>query len=154
MNQAHLHLILVHIPVVLTPVAALTLALGLMRKQSTTVTIAHSFLVAATLFCIPAFLLGEGAEELVEHLPGISEDTIEEHEEVAEVTVWISGFLGLCSLVSLMLRNRMTGLHFRLQSVILALAFAASGFLAYTAYEGGKIRHPEAYGSPAGETDK
>jgi len=151
MNQAHLHLILVHIPVVLTPAAALVLAFGLMKRQGVVTSVAHTLLIVAALICIPAFLLGEGAEEIVEHLPGISEDTIEEHEEIAEKAVWLSGILGASSLLCLALRNRAVGLISIVQPATLLLALVTSGILAYTAFEGGKIRHPEAYSEQAEE---
>lgn len=151
MNQAHLHLILVHIPVVLTPAAALILAFGLMKRQGVVTSVAHSLLIVAALICIPAFLLGEGAEEIVEHLSGISEDTIEEHEEIAEKAVWLSGILGATSLFCLALKTRAAGLISLVQPAALLLALVTSGILAYTAFEGGKIRHPEAYSEQAEE---
>lgn len=145
MNEAHLHLILVHIPVVLTPFAAVLLAFGIIRKQAPLRTAALYFLIISTLFCVPAFLLGEGAEELVEHLPGISEDLIEEHEEVADIALWLSVAVGMVSLLALVIRHRAPKLFAASLRAALILALIASIALSYTAYEGGKIRHPEAY---------
>lgn len=145
MNAAHLHLILVHFPVVLTPVAALLLAFGLYRRQSSTATVALVLFVVSTLLCVPAFLLGEGAEEVIEHLPGVSEDLIGEHAEVADIAFWLSIALGLGSIVMLTLRNRAAGFYEKGLAALLVLSVITSGALAYTAFEGGKIRHPEAY---------
>jgi len=145
MNAAHLHITLVHLPVVLTPTAALLLAFALSRRQSTTSTVALALFVAATLSCVPAFLLGEGAEEIIEHLPGVSEDLIEEHEEVADIAFWLSVALGIGSLFLLALRRRAQNLYDTGVKIILLLGVITSGALAYAAYQGGKIRHPEAY---------
>ena len=149
MNEAHLHLILVHIPVVLTPFAAFLLAVGMMRKQPPVCSVALSLLIISTIFCVPAFLLGEGAEELIEHLPGISEDLIEEHEEIADIALWLSVAVGVLSLLALAIRSRAQSLFSLTLKAVLLLSFIASAALGYTAYEGGKIRHPEAYSSAA-----
>lgn len=145
MNAAHLHIVLVHLPVVLTPTAAALLAFALYRRQASVATVALALLVASTALCVPAFLLGEGAEEVIEHLPGISEDLIEEHEGIADVAFWLSVVLGLGSLAMLALRKRAASLYAKGLNVILILSVVTSGALAYAAYEGGKIRHPEAY---------
>ena len=145
MNAAHLHITLVHLPVVLTPTATILLAFALYRRQSTVSTVALALLVASTVLCVPAFLLGEGAEEIIEHLPGVSEDLIEEHEEVADIAFWLSVGLGAGSLALLALRTRAQNLYAKGIKVALFLSVITSGALTYTAYEGGKIRHPEAY---------
>lgn len=145
MNAAHLHIILVHIPVVLTPTAAVLLAWALFRRQSSVAAVALVLLVASTALCVPAFLLGGGAEEVIEHLPGVSEDLIEEHEEVADIAFWLSVAVGIGSLVMLAARDRAPKLYSVGVKGILALSVVASGALAYAAFEGGKIRHPEAY---------
>ena len=51
------------------------------------------------------FLTGEPAEEVVGHLPGISEQAIEEHEEAAEVAAIVTGFAGLLGLWLLIARR-------------------------------------------------
>ena len=149
MNAAYLHITLVHLPIVLMPTAAILLALGLWRKSPSLTTTALSIASVAMLFAIPAFLLGEGAEEVVEHLPGISEHLIEEHEEVADIAFALSLAAGIMSLLSIGLRRAGANLCTLAVKVALLLLVAASGALTYTAYEGGKIRHPEAHSSAA-----
>ena len=154
MNDAHLHIILVHIPIVLVPAGAVMLLVSLARRSQAASTAALSLLAVATIFAVPAFLLGEGAEELVEHLPGISESLIENHEEAADVALWLTVATGIASgasLLGLLLRQNWAR-HSRL--VALLLAIVASASLSYAGSEGGKIRHPEAYAtSEAGSQD-
>jgi hypothetical protein len=82
---------------------------------------------------------------MIEHLPGASEDLIAEHAEVADIAFWLSIALGLGSIVMLTLRNRAAGFYEKGVAALLVLSVITSGALAYTAFEGGKIRHPEAY---------
>lgn len=105
MNAAHLHLILVHIPVVLLPTATLLLCVALWRNQQVITQTALSLFVVASFVCIPAFLIGEDAEELVEDRPGVVEDTIEEHEEAAETALWFTVAAGSIALLALLTRK-------------------------------------------------
>lgn len=153
MNAAHLHITLVHLPIVLVPTATVLLLIALWRKQAVLTTTALSIFIVATLTCVPAFLIGEDAEELVEHLAGVSEDTIEEHEEAADVAFWLTIAAGSGALLAFVIRRAAPSLRPTALKVLTVLGAVASGALTYTAYEGGKIRHPEAYQGNAGESD-
>lgn len=152
-NAAHLHIALVHIPVVLIPTATVLLALALRRRSVSLSQMAFSLCCVAAVVGIGAFFLGEGAEEIVEHLPGIREDAIEEHEEVAEVAVWSLVAVGVLSLGGLLAIARTGVQHRFIAGLTLLVATLSSGALVYTAFEGGKIRHPEAYGEVAATPD-
>jgi hypothetical protein len=146
MNAAYLHIALVHLPVIMTPLGALLLAIAHLRGSLTVARVALGILIAASVIAVPVFLLGEPAEEIVEHLPGISEHLIEEHEEAAELALWCSiatGLLGLATWFAI-------SIGAALERALLAITFLASSLaslaLGYTAHQGGKIRHPEAFG--------
>jgi hypothetical protein len=153
MNAAYFHIASVHLPVILTPLGALLLVVAHMRHSATVARVALGILVAAALFAIPVFLLGEPAEEIVEHLPGISEELIEAHEEAAEVGLWVSIASGLISLITW----RLIAIGAFLERAFLTLTFltatVASVALGYTAHQGGKIRHPEAFQAPSAEKE-
>jgi len=160
MNEAHLHITLVHIPVVVIPLGFLILLVGTLRKNVAVSRVGLSVMVLATLIAVPAFLLGEDAEEIVEHLPGISEDTIEAHEEAADIAFWFTVATGLTSLVSLYALKVSAAWRTLVINAALTLSLVASCALAYAANQGGKIRHPEAFdksqsgGGEAQEHDK
>ncbi len=149
MNAAHLHIILVHLPIVLLPTATILLAFGLLGRQGAVVSVALWLFVGASLCAIPAYLIGEDAAEMVEEIPGISEDTIEEHEEAADIAFWLTIFVGATAASSIVLRTRVPRLTHTALKALVAAGAIASSTLAYTAYEGGKIRHPEAYDTTA-----
>ena len=145
MNAAHIHIILVHFPIVLLPTATILLAFAVLRRQGTVATVALSLFVGASLCSIPAFLIGEEAEEIIEHLPGISENTIEEHEEAADIAFWLTLFVGGVAASSILLGKRAPRVAQGTLKLLVLAGAVTSVSLAYTAYEGGKIRHPEAY---------
>ena len=143
MNTAHFHLVLVHIPIVLTPLAAAILLLNLWRATEAVQKTALMILFVSALSAGAAYLTGEGAEEIVEHLPGILERNIENHEEAAEVSLWLCIVTGLLSAVAVFCFS--AAKRFFLLPLATALACFTSISLTYTAYLGGQIRHPEAY---------
>lgn len=145
MNAALLHITLVHIPIVLIPLGALLLAIAHMRSSVSVARVALGILIGASVVAVPAFLLGEGAEEIVEHLPGISETFIENHEEVAEVALWVTVATGIASLITWVAIARGAFLERALLAVTFLLSCTASIALTYTAYLGGAIHHPEAH---------
>jgi len=145
MNAAYFHIALVHLPVVLCPLGAILLAIAHYKHSAPVARVALGVILAASILVVPVFLLGEPAEEIVEHLAGISEETIEAHEETAETALWLTLAAGVLSAISWICIS----VGARLERVFLALTFiastASSGALAYTAHRGGAIRHPEAF---------
>jgi uncharacterized membrane protein len=145
MNDAHIHLILVHIPIILVPVGLLILLLGMWRKKVDYINAALGLFLVSTIAVIPAFLAGDGAEESVEDRPGVSENLIEDHEEKSEVALWFTIGLGILSLTALVTEKRKIPLYpVVLKSVVIA-AFLSATVLAIAGQAGGKIRHPEAF---------
>jgi hypothetical protein len=145
MNAAYFHIVLVHLPVVLTPLGATLLLIAHTRHSMTTARVALGILVAAALITVPTFLLGEPAEEIVEHIAGVSEDIIEAHEEAAEVALWLSIASGMLSLLTWRILVKGGALERLFLTLTFLCSLAASATLGYTAHQGGKIRHPEAF---------
>ncbi|WP_125185145.1 hypothetical protein [Botryobacter ruber] len=84
MDYTHIHLLLNHFPIVGTLTGAGVMVWGVLRNEKTVKAVAAVNIMAVTVMTIPVFLAGESAEERVEHLPGVSERVIEEHEVAAE----------------------------------------------------------------------
>ena len=152
MNDAHLHIMLVHFPVIVVPVAAALFAISLWRANLEMRRIAFGLFAVAALVAIPAFLLGEGAEEVVEHIKGVSERAIERHEEAAEVALWLTIVLGLLSASMLFIPKFLERIQGIVLPVIGLLALATSIDLAIVANKGGLIRHTEIAGKVAKDT--
>ena len=143
MNAAHLHLVLVHVPIVAIPAATIILIFGMLRKNGELSSAALVLFCLIALVTIPAYLAGEGAEELIEHLPGIIEDNIEKHEDaalVAFILVLCNGTLSLATLI--VNRLRAASPPFLLM-IVLFFALFTSAALIWAGNLGGLIRHPE-----------
>ncbi len=72
MNQAHFHLILNHLPILGILFGLIILTGGFLTKNAAVKRTALGMFVLSAIFAIPAYLTGEGAEEVVENLPGVN----------------------------------------------------------------------------------
>ncbi|WP_339612082.1 hypothetical protein [uncultured Planktosalinus sp.] len=143
MDDVHLHLALNHFPVIGLVIGILVLLVGfLLRKDQVKATALGIFIFSA-LMAIAANYTGEGAEDLVETMPGISEQYIETHEDKAEVFLTLILVLGGVSLVTLFLAVKKIkwAVYGYILVVLLALATAFAAKEVGTS--GGEIRHSE-----------
>ncbi len=149
MTAAHWHLLLNHLPVIGVLVGTLVLAIAVTRRNEDLTKVSLAILASAAALTIPVYLTGEPAEEIVEHLPGVSESLIKNHEEAAEIAAVTVAVLGTLCLGLLLYarRGRLIPRSAALGALLLSLA--ATVLLARAAHLGGTIRHPEIRASTA-----
>lgn len=142
MNQAYLHIVLNHFPVLLIPFAAIVLVFAMRTGHQATVKFALILFVLAAATAIPAYLTGEGAEDIVEKIAGVTHDAIEEHEDAGYFALVSSLIAGTSAAISLFLNGNKRKWALRLT---LFFALWSTTVLARTAYLGGFIIHHEAH---------
>jgi len=147
MNAAHLHLILNHLPIFLVLSGIGLLAYGILKNSKPFTRLSLYVIIASAIFTFATMQTGENAEDIVEEIPAVEHDIIEHHEEAAETASIIVYLVGLLALISLYSDYSNHSFKKIVQIATLVGALTAAGFLIHTAYEGGEIRHPEAYGS-------
>lgn len=146
MTILHLHLLLNHIPVVGALFALLLFALALTRRETVSVKFALAFTAAMAAVAAVVYFTGGAAEEAVENLAGVTERSINRHEEAAELTTIVFGILGGFSLVALLaLRSRKPPKWVALAGLVGSLGVSA--LMGWTANLGGQIRHTEIQGA-------
>lgn len=141
MNTSQVHLALTHVPVILSLTGLVVLVVSLFIKNQTVTRVAFYILLVAGLLTIPVFLSGEGAEEIVENLPGVSEPLIEEHEELARLTLYAVMLAAAGSLIGLF--RFKPAFRKAIYYFVLGAAIMTSALMAQTAHLGGQIRHSE-----------
>lgn len=142
MDNSQLHLALTHGPVILSIVGLIILVVAMIKKNETLTKTAFFLLVFAGASAIPVFFTGEGAEEIVEHLPGVSEVVIERHEELAKLAFGLVSATAIISLVGLLLYNK-TAILRLIRPLVFFLALITAGIMTVTAHLGGQVRHTE-----------
>lgn len=153
MTGAHLHLLLNHVPIIGTLIAVVVLAIGLLRGSADLTRVALLMLVVIAVITLPTVLTGEPAEEMVEHMPGVTRDVIHAHEEAAETAAMVMYATGVAALAALVLSWRGRTVRW-LNAGVLLLGLVTFGLMARVGNLGGQVRHTEirpGAPAPAGE---
>jgi uncharacterized membrane protein len=144
MNTAHWHLMLNHIPILGALIGTLVIAGGTILGRNAAIRrTGLLILVGSAVLAIPAFLTGEGAEEIAERLPGVTENSMDHHEELGENFFRLMIVLGLLALLTLIADWRKLRAAGWLYYTVLAFGVAASVYSKTVATSGGEIRHTE-----------
>jgi hypothetical protein len=122
----------------------LILVWGMLRGYEEVKTVGLIFLVVTAFAALPVYLTGEPAEEVVEHLPGVSEQIIELHEDSALLSLILAMATGVLALAGLIFKRfSSAGIARVSMFTVLFLSFVTGAFMARTANLGGEIRHTE-----------
>ena len=143
MNQAHLHLLVTHLPIFGSIIGALVLGYALWTKSNHTKNAAYFIFIISAIGAGIAYLTGEGAEHAVKHLPGVTKNLIEIHEDAALYALISLIVLGGMSVIALVISRFKTSFTKYTSSIILLISLISFGLVARTGYLGGQIRHTE-----------
>ncbi|WP_341835634.1 hypothetical protein WJU16_22670 [Chitinophaga pollutisoli] len=138
MNPTHIHLIITHLPIYGALIGLSILLYGMVTGSHHTKIAAFAVLFFASVGGIIAFSTGEGAEETVGHIQGISKNVIEEHEEFAEIALINLIVLGVAALAAGILTITSSRFNRALSVIVLALSVSCFGLTAWTGYLGEK----------------
>ena len=143
MNGAQLHLMLNHLPVMGALFSLLLLAWSLIRRSAEIQKLALAVALLAGLSSVPAYLTGEPAEEVIEHMAGVDKAYIEEHESMGKFALWCGVALGVVAGVALAAGVKNPRWLSAGAAITLLASVLVFGVMGYTAHLGGQIRHPE-----------
>lgn len=143
MNDAHLHMLVNHFPIVGTVLGLVILLGGIYFRSISIKNAAYFLFIIATVFSVFSMATGEGAEELVEDMPTIGHEIIHNHEELAEKFAVVMYLLGVVSVIGLItnIRNHLKAKFFSYAIVVIAIV--AVIFSTKVGTSGGEIRHTE-----------
>ncbi len=143
MNQAHLHLMINHLPIMGTAIGIIVLMAGFILKNPIVKQTALGIFILSCIGILGAHFTGEGAEDVVEQLPGISKKLIHHHEDFASVFGWSLLAVALISLITLYMELKKKSGSKVLYLIIIATSIFTLFYAKQTATSGGEIRHTE-----------
>lgn len=146
MNPHYLHLLTNHLPLGALIFGVAIFLIGLVRQRGAYERIGLGLLVAGALLALPVLLSGEGAEEMVEHLPSFGRAdhrVLHKHEEAGELAFWLMQVLGVVSLVTLWARGPWQQTYTLLRWAVLVAAAVAFWGMHGASQIGGRVRRPE-----------
>lgn len=143
MNGAHWHLMVNHLPLIFPVVGVIVMITGFIAKSEAVKRTALMIFVFGALTAVIAMTTGEGAEEVVENIAGVTENYIESHEETAQTFALLSYILGSISLFGLWASFKQKTFSSFVNTGTLIFSFAVLFFAKQTGTTGGEIRHTE-----------
>lgn len=143
MNEAHVHLLVNHFPIIVPIIGLLVMLGGLYFRSESIKRTAYVIFIVGAMLTIPAFVTGEGAEDIVKQIQGIDKIFIEPHEEVAETFAVLSYVLGGISVFGLWANIKQKSSSNALIIITILFSLIVLFFAAKTGTTGGEIRHTE-----------
>ncbi|MGK4567973.1 DUF2231 domain-containing protein [Flavobacterium sp. 3HN19-14] len=143
MTDAHLHIAINHFPIVGIFFGFGILIAGLFRRNLAIKQTAYIVFIISAITAFTSMATGEGAEEMVEHMPDITKHIIHEHEEIAEKLALVLYVIGALSIAGLFLKRQDSkAAKFVAYSAMVLSAIGLWLALA-SGTSGGEIRHTE-----------
>jgi len=143
MDQTHLHLLITHLPIFGSLLGTFVLGYAIWKKSDSTTLAAYYMLVISAIGAAIAYLTGDGAEETVENIQGVSETVIEQHADFAVFAIIGLSIVGVFSLIGSYFVHTKSAFAKTIATATLFLALISFGLVARAGYLGGQIRHTE-----------
>ena len=143
MNDAHLHMVVNHFPIIGIILGLGVLIIGFLLKNSTIINTAYGLLIVSAIFAAISMATGDGAEEMVEDFPSIGKKIIHEHEEIAEKLALVLYVLGFISVTGLYLNLKKHSKSYLISVLAIAICILGIYLAQKTGTTGGEIRHTE-----------
>lgn len=143
MTATHLHLLVVHLPVVGCPVALVLMLEAMRRRDDALLRLGWLFLIATATLGVIAYYSGPPAYQLLETELSPVKDRVEDHAVIAR-----AAFVGLVVAAALAVQGWLQFLQEEtpprwLRWTIVVLTLLLCYLLAWSAHLGGALRHPE-----------
>ena len=143
MNEAHLHLVVNHLPIITPIIGVLILISGFLFKSELVKRIAYFLFTLTAITTFISMTTGEGAEEIAENIAGVTHNTIHEHEEQAKVFALLAYILGGLSVFALWLCWKRKAIAKIASYTVLFIAVLVIYQGRKVGTTGGEIRHTE-----------
>lgn len=143
MNEAHIHMLVNHFPIIGLFFGLGVLLFGVVKKNSVLKSAAYVMLIICVISGQLAMMTGDKAEHFVEDLPDFTHNVIHEHEEAAEAFMIPMYVLGLVSIVGLYAQSKKHSFEKWISYLALVLGVVCVFLSKNSGTTGGEIRHTE-----------
>jgi uncharacterized membrane protein len=142
-NQAHLHLLLNHFPIIGTMIGLGLFLFSFVGKNEDLKRAALIVFAAMALLSLPTFFSGALAQGAIDEQPGVSNALITRHEGAAILALLFMELTGALSLVALWQSHKSSQPPRWNVTAVLLLSLITVGLMTRVGTTGGDIRHPE-----------
>jgi hypothetical protein len=149
MDLTHIHLLLNHFPTIGTIIGGGLFVLALITRSDDLKRASLMILLGIALIAIPTYMSGNGAQDGIKALPGVSKSMIETHEGAALVAMAFMLPTGAFAWLGLWQLRRLARIPGWNLGVILILIVVTFALMTRASNMGGEIRHAEIRASQA-----
>ncbi|MFM7158686.1 MAG: hypothetical protein ACKO2H_10260 [Bacteroidota bacterium] len=143
MNDAHIHLVINHLPIILPIIAIIARISAFFLDSDALKRFAMIILILSGICAFASMQSGERAEEMLEPTVFFTESHIEAHEEAAETYAIFSYVIAVMAIISLWADIARKSFAMILTEITLGLCIISLYFAQKTGTTGGQIRHEE-----------
>jgi uncharacterized membrane protein len=143
MDLAHIHLLLNHFPTIGFLIGGGLFLLSLIANSDDLKRASLVVLLGIALISIPTYMSGNGAQDAIKSMPGVSKSLIEAHEGAALVAMAFMLASGAFSWLALWQFRRLARVPKWNLTLILALIVVTFALMTRASNMGGEIRHEE-----------
>ena len=143
MWSAWLHVVVVHFPVVLTPVGVILVVRAIRSQRVADLKVAYVIILIAAIGAIVAYLTGPTAADWLQQVIKLDQDSVEDHGVWGRAAFTVMVLAGAGSLLALIAYLQEEEPHPAIPWVVTGLSLIGLGLLVWTAHLGGLLRRPE-----------
>lgn len=143
MTLAHVHLLVNHFPILGSLFVTALFISALVFRSTLMQKVSLWFLVVIALLTAIAYATGDKAEAAVQGLPGISEQMIHLHANVARIGLGLMFITGVIALGGAVFYRKRPKLPLTLLISVLIVLLLNTVLFAYIGFLGGQIHHQE-----------
>lgn len=154
MDLAHIHLLLNHFPTIGAIIGGGLYILALCTKSDDLKRASLVVILGIALISIPTYITGNGAQDEIKAMPGISKGLMEAHESAAWQGLALMEFTGAFAWLGLWQFRRLARIPNWNLAVILVLTVASFGLMTRASNIGGEIHHVEITGGKVAVADE
>jgi uncharacterized membrane protein len=143
MSLAHVHLLLNHFPIIGTMIGLALYVLALLAQSDHLKQASLLVLLGIAMLAFPTYLSGNAAAAEIQHLSGVSQDLIKEHQNSALLAFIFMELNGCFAWLGLWQFRRISRVPRWNLTVVLLLSVVTVLLMSTTGNTGGDIRHPE-----------
>ncbi|MES2811138.1 MAG: hypothetical protein V4670_01600 [Bacteroidota bacterium] len=148
MNDAHLHMLVNHFPIIGLFFGIAILSFGMFKRNALLINVAYIIFIFCMIMGKISMMTGDKAEHFIENMAGFSHELIEEHEETAEGFMKIMYLLGLTSALGLYVDYKKHKKALLFSFLVMTIAGVAIVLSGPVGTSGGEIRHSEIRSEP------
>ena len=143
MGSTWVHLLVVHVPVLLCPVALFFLIRATRSATESDFKIGNAFVLISAIAAVIAYFTGTSAAEWLDGIIELDQEQVEDHGLWGRISFTVMAIAGVGSLMAIIAFLQQEKPHPLLPRIILGLTLIGFSCCAWTAHLGGILRRPE-----------